>query len=104
MAYLLVSILILTYPVPRIVASGIIQANRDIFLGVYNPKTPKKLGESVLVFKSDDEKRIEALEFIFRKLFEREGIRSKWVVQTKRDLKNYVLIVPPQEVLGHNEE
>ena len=104
MAYLLVSILILTYPVSRIVASGIIQANRDIFLGVYSPKTPKKLGEDVLVFKSDDEKRIKALEFIFRKLFEREGIRSKWVVQTKSVLKNYVLIVPPQEVLDHNEK
>jgi len=99
MTYLLVSIIILTYPVARVIAGGIIRANEDIFLGVYMPKNPQRVDEQFLVFKTEDQKRIEALEFVFRRLFKREGVESKWVVQVKNTLKDYKLVVPSHEVL-----
>ena len=105
MKYLLVSILILTMPDTRVIANGIIYNNMDIFMGVYMPDPlPKTVWDSYLVFRGP-EKRIEALYWIFRKLFDSHNLKTKGLVQVKtRIMRKMTLIVSPEEYFKKGEE
>jgi len=99
MAYLLVNILVMTYPALRVITVGILRANRDIFLGIFMPPKPKRIHDSYLVFRGSGE-RIKALEMLFRKMFDAVDLRAGYMVQLrKRGLSGWRCIVPPSEVL-----
>ena len=85
---LAVNILIMTYPGIDIIAKSIIECNKDIYKGIFSPPKLKRIYDSYLVFEGSKE-RIEALEYIFRKLFEKCNLHAKWLVQRRKRLKGW---------------
>ena len=66
-------------------------SNKDIFLGIANDK--QSMVNVWAIFQSEDRKRIEALAFVFRKLLEKQGIKSKYMVQVRKTIpKNWEII------------
>jgi len=64
--------------------SILLDSNKDIFVGIANDK--KSIVNVWAIFQSKDAKRIESLAFVFRKLLEKQGIKSKYMVQVKRSI------------------
>jgi len=59
-------------------------SNKDIFVGIANDK--EVIVNVWAIFQSKDAERIESLAFVFRKLLEKQGIKSKYMVQIKRSI------------------
>ena len=64
--------------------SILLDSNKDIFVGIANDK--KSIVNVWAIFQSKDAERIESLAFVFRKLLEKQGIKSKYMVQIKRSI------------------
>jgi len=88
---LAVSILIYTYPAVSLAARLLVEGNKDIYKGVYSPPKPKYIHDSYLIFEGDEE-RIEALEAIYRQLFEKVGLRAKYLVQRRKRIDGWKYI------------
>ena len=76
--------------------SILLDSNKDIFVGLANDK------ESIVnvwaIFQSKDAKRIEALAFVFKKLLEKQGIKSKYMVQIRKSIPKDWQIIKGQGV------
>ena len=64
--------------------SILLDSNKDIFVGIANDE--KSIVNVWAIFQSKDAERIESLAFVFRKLLEKQGIKSKYMVQIKRSI------------------
>jgi len=85
---LAVNILITTYPGINIIVKSLIERNKDIYKGVFSPPKQKRIWDHYFVFEGP-KARIESLEFIFRKLFEKCNLHAKWLVQRRKTLKGW---------------
>ena len=68
----------------------LIDFNSDIFIGLGDDK--KNITNVWAIFKSDD-KRLNALAFVFRKMLDKVGIKSKYMVQIKTSLPKDITIL-----------
>ena len=71
----------------RFLLPELIDSNADIFKGVYTPSNSDNLLDIFLIFESDDEKRIDALYFVFSKIIrEQNGYTAKYLLEKKKRL------------------
>jgi len=72
----------------------IIQANKDIFKGIFAPKKPETILDCYVIFESNDEERINNLAEAFRLIIDKLGYKAKYMVQVKKrlDYSKYNLI------------
>jgi len=99
MSVLLVNILALTDPYLRIIVIASIRAHKDIFKGIWMPPRLKRLWDSYLVFVGSQE-RIEKLTKFYRMIFDKVGLKSRYLVQIRKRMpRNWECIVPPTEML-----
>jgi|GEM_PF-5986765 len=87
---LLASITDLCDPYYYIPLTLLLDANKDIFIGLAGDR--KNIANVWAIFKSENCQRIEALAFVFRKLLEKRGIKSKYLVQIRKKMPDWELV------------